>query len=192
MKPNTDERSEFWELVNARLDERADPLARDGGTGEGTPEMGVVEEGVAEEGVPALLLQDPEALSDVLKLLDTLEVIGHLPLPRRSTPLPRILLAAAALLFVGLGAWALLASESAQLEPEHPTTDGPAFVSTDLDTNATVHHLLITVETERPDRRTTITFDGEQRSRTVEQLLPSEPTAIPALATLQITRTLEQ
>jgi len=171
MTMTNDERERLWALVHARLDERRDPLA--------------------DEEVTGLLVDDPEALHEVLDLsrqLRALEAAGEAPDAKPSPWTP--LAVAAGLLLLALGAWALRGSG----EEVSPTTAGAVAESEplppNLDPSAVVHRLTITVTTERSDERVVTRFDGERSERTVERLLGDDATAAPVLATIQTTRSI--
>ncbi len=176
MTLTNEERERLWALVHARLDERREPLA---------------DEEIAEQ-----LMDDPEALRDVLELsthLRALVTAEDAP-TAKATPWGPFAVAAG-LLLLALGAWSLRDSGA-----ELPSTANGAVVESeplplDLDPSAEVLRLTITVTTERSDERVVTRFDGERCERTVERLLGASPvgddaTAAPVLATIQTTRSI--
>ena len=157
----------LWELVQAALDERRDPLA--------------------DARVQEQLAAEPERLEELLALRERLQLVGGAARPRRS----RRVAAAAALVLAGLGLIAaafLLRGGSGSIEVAHgasvpnqvaeapaeaPVSDsGPASASRVLAFRAEVTH-------ETPNGRTVTVFDGSRTRRSRESFDRSSATQAP-------------
>lgn len=162
----------FWQLVDAALDERRDPLT--------------------DPAVARRLAQDPRSRVAYERLERTLRAVALADARRVPAPHWGLRAAAAAALVAATFAWLrtpdavtsvdVVASRASATRVPAPDDGTSPIVSC-------VHSFRVDVVDERPDRRVTTRFDGERRLRTVERRSGSRDPHAGAFVVLRSTTT---